>query len=78
MAVLVPVSGLLMVSNIRYHSFKGLDLKGKVPFVALLAVVLVFVVVSIDPAKVLLLVFVGYALSGPAFEIWDRLKKRKN
>ena len=78
MAVLVPVAGLLMVSNVRYNSFKGLDLKGKVPFVALLAVVLVFVVVSIDPAKVLLFFFFAYSMSGPAFEIWVKFfRKRK-
>lgn len=70
MAVMVPIIGVLMVSNFRYHSFKGLDLKGKVPFVVLLIVVLGFVVVSIDPARVLLGVFMIYALSGPADYVW--------
>jgi CDP-diacylglycerol--serine O-phosphatidyltransferase len=78
MAVVVPIAGLLMVSNLRYHSFKGLDLRGKVPFVAMLAVVFVFVIVSIDPAKVLLGVFVVYALSGPCYEGWTKLKERRN
>lgn len=76
MALIVPGAGLLMVSNFRYHSFKGLDLKGKVPFVAMLAVVMVFVVVSIDPAKILLGAFMAYALSGPAYEGWTRLKNK--
>lgn len=76
MAVLVPGAGLLMVSNFRYHSFKGLDVRDKVPFVALLAIVLVFAVVSIDPAKVLLGVFLVYALSGPLYEAWLWMKKR--
>jgi len=48
-----------------------------VPFVALLAVVMVFVVVSIDPAKVLLGVFMAYALSGPVYDGWTRLKGKK-
>lgn len=78
MAIVVPAAGLLMVSNVRYHSFKGLDLRGKVPFVALLAVVAVFVVVSIDPAKVLLGVFMAYALSGPVYEGWLRLRGNKS
>ena len=78
MAVGVPTAGLLMGSNFRYHSFKGLDLRGKVPFVAMLAVVFVFVIVSIDPAKVLLGVFVVYALSGPCYEGWTKLKERRN
>jgi CDP-diacylglycerol--serine O-phosphatidyltransferase len=78
MLFLVPISGILMVTNFQYHSFKGLDLKGKVPFVAMLAVVMVFVVVSIDPAKVLLGVFLAYALSGPATMVWKLIKDRKN
>ncbi len=57
--------GLLMVSNVRYRSFKDLDLKGKVPFVAVLAVVFVFVLVSLDPPQVLFVGFAVYALSGP-------------
>ncbi|MFT6153282.1 MAG: CDP-diacylglycerol--serine O-phosphatidyltransferase [Bermanella sp.] len=77
MLFLVPLAGILMVSNFQYHSFKGLDLKGKVPFVAMLAVVMVFVVVSIDPAKVLLCVFLAYALSGPATMAWKYVKGRK-
>jgi CDP-diacylglycerol--serine O-phosphatidyltransferase len=78
MLFLVPISGILMVTNFQYHSFKGLDLKGKVPFVAMLAVVMVFVVVSIDPAKVLLGVFLSYALSGPVTMVWNIIKSRKN
>jgi CDP-diacylglycerol--serine O-phosphatidyltransferase len=78
MALLVPFAGLLMVSNFRYHSFKGLDLKGKVPFVALLAVVMAFVVVSIDPAKVLLCIFLAYAISGPVLSGMVYWKKRKS
>ncbi len=77
MALLVPFAGVLMVSNFQYHSFKGLDLKGKVPFVAMLAIVMVFVVVSIDPAKVLLGVFMAYALSGPVVSGMKYWKARK-
>ncbi|MBA1245329.1 CDP-diacylglycerol--serine O-phosphatidyltransferase [Pseudomonas japonica] len=64
-AILVAGAGMLMVSNIKYNSFKELDLKGRVPFVAILAVVLVFAVVFIDPPKILLLIFLIYAASGP-------------
>ncbi|SCZ62937.1 CDP-diacylglycerol--serine O-phosphatidyltransferase [Thiohalomonas denitrificans] len=57
--------GILMVSNVRYYSFKDLDVRGKVPFFALLIIVLVFVLVSTDPPKVLFGAFLVYALSGP-------------
>jgi CDP-diacylglycerol--serine O-phosphatidyltransferase len=56
--------GLLMVSNVRYYSFKDFDLKGKVPFVAMLVVILIFVLISIDPPQVLFATFLIYALSG--------------
>jgi len=56
---------LLMVSNIRYRSFKDFDLRGSVPFVAVLLLVLTFAFISIDPADVLFALFFGYALSGP-------------
>lgn len=65
-AFMVTVAcGLLMVSNIRYYSFKDLDFKGKVPFVAVLIVVLVFVLITLDPPTVLFGGFLIYALSGP-------------
>ena len=73
MAIIVTAAGLLMVSNFKYHSFKGLDLRGKIPFVALLAIVMGFAIVSIDPATVLLAVFMLYALSGPAWAVKEKL-----
>jgi len=76
-ATLTIFSGILMVSNIRYYSFKTLDLKGKVPFVALLIMVLIFVLVSIDPPLVLWSVFVLYALSGPVLTIALLLRHRR-
>ena len=65
-ALIITVSaGLLMVSNFRYNSFKGIDLRGKVPFISMLVFVLVIVLVTYDPPIVLFIVFFGYALSGP-------------
>lgn len=62
-------AGVLMVSNVRYTSFKQLDLKGKVPFMAMVLLVLVFVAVSVDPPKVLFSIFLLYALSGPVMTL---------
>jgi CDP-diacylglycerol--serine O-phosphatidyltransferase len=74
-ALLVAVAGLLMVSNIKYYSFKDLDLKGRVPFVAILVVVLVFAVVFSDPPRILLLIFLAYAVSGPVQFLMRRRKR---
>ncbi len=63
--LLTVVSAGLMVSNVRYKSFKDLDLKGRVPFVAVLAIVLVFVFISIHPPNTLFGLALVYTLSGP-------------
>ncbi|MEC7473109.1 MAG: CDP-diacylglycerol--serine O-phosphatidyltransferase [Pseudomonadota bacterium] len=75
-ALMVAAAGLLMVSNIKYYSFKDLDLKGRVPFVAILVVVLVFAVVFSDPPRILLLIFLAYAVSGPV-QYLVQLRRRK-
>lgn len=63
--ILTVVIGLLMVSNIRYTSFKGFNLRGRVPFVVMLAALLVFIIVVINPPTVLLAMACIYCLSGP-------------
>ncbi|WOJ96473.1 CDP-diacylglycerol--serine O-phosphatidyltransferase [Congregibacter brevis] len=68
-AALTAVVAILMVVNVPYHSFKGFDLNGRVPFVAILAVVLVFGLVTVDPPKILLLASLAYALSGPVEQL---------
>ncbi|MEE9310490.1 MAG: CDP-diacylglycerol--serine O-phosphatidyltransferase [Cocleimonas sp.] len=69
-------AGLLMVSNAKYNSFKDLDIKSKVPHLAILGVILVFALVQVDPPKVLFLVFFVYALSGPF--TWIKEKRKSN
>ena len=64
MTLLVPVTGLLMVSNVKYRSFKDLNIKGRVPFVVLLIAVLVLVLIALEPALVLAGVFCAYGLWG--------------
>lgn len=66
---LTLTAGALMVSNIRYYSFKDISAGHRVPFMAILAVVLAFMFASLDPPKVLLAGFILYALSGPALSL---------
>jgi CDP-diacylglycerol--serine O-phosphatidyltransferase len=75
-AIVTGVSGLLMVSNFKYNSFKEVNLHGKVPFVALLLIMLIFVVVATEPALVLFIVFALYALAGPinTFRTVDKVR----
>jgi CDP-diacylglycerol--serine O-phosphatidyltransferase len=71
------LAALLMVSNIRYYSFKSLDLKGRVPFVTGLMVVLVFVLISLSPPLVLFILFFVYALSGPTLTLIHIRRRRE-
>ena len=78
--VLTIAMGLLMVSNVRYYSFKEIHFRNRVSFVAILAVVLIYAFASIDPPKVLLAGFLIYAVSGVVYtllEIRSRRKARK-
>ncbi|MBZ2170087.1 MULTISPECIES: CDP-diacylglycerol--serine O-phosphatidyltransferase [Marinobacter] len=74
--VVVGGTGILMVSNILYRSFKDLNLRGRVPFAAILLVVLIFVVIALDPATVLFSIFLMYALSGPVRAIFRKKPRR--
>ncbi|MFG1496722.1 CDP-diacylglycerol--serine O-phosphatidyltransferase [Saccharospirillum sp. HFRX-1] len=78
MVVVVPLVGAMMVSPIRYYSFKDLSDRGRVPFVVLLLSVAVLALIALDPPRVLLGMAVLYALSGPVFEIWRRARQYRN
>ena len=67
---------LLMVSNVRYYSFKELDSK-KASFRFVLVVVLSFIVLLSKPNIFLFTGFFLYMLSGPFITIIGLNKKRK-
>lgn len=76
-AIVTVLVSLLMVSRIAYYSFKEIDLKNKVPFVAILVVVLLFVLISTDPPVVWLGLSALFALSGPGLWLWKKYQRRK-
>ncbi|HHJ13546.1 MAG TPA: CDP-diacylglycerol--serine O-phosphatidyltransferase [Gammaproteobacteria bacterium] len=76
-AVLSALMGVLMVSNVRYYSFKEIDFRNRVPFVALFAVVLLFVVVSSHPPSVLFFGFALYVVSGPVLTLHQLRQRRR-
>src|SRR5262245_56908184 len=75
LAVLLAGLGLLMVSHFKYFSPKMLNIKGRVPFITLVAVALGFAIMFADPPRVLLALFGLYALSGPVQHYWQKLHK---
>jgi len=66
-----------MVSNIKFRSFKDMDLKGRVPFIALLPVVLFFVLLAFDAPLVLFAIFFAYFVSGPVMKAMRIRKIRR-
>ena len=66
------LAGLTMVTNIPYYSFKDLGGRRSMPFVMLVLVALLLAVISIEPATMLFLLFVGYALSGYLIYAWRK------
>jgi CDP-diacylglycerol--serine O-phosphatidyltransferase len=75
--LLTLAAGLLMVSTFAYFSFKDLDLKRRVPFIAVFIVLLIFVLVSIQTPTVLFTLFFLYMLSGPVLGIFRTSRKRR-
>lgn len=71
---LTAVVGFLMISNVPYHSFKGLDLRGRVPFMVVIAVVAIFGIVMVDPARILLACAFFYACSGPVAVLYKKIR----
>ena len=67
-------AGLTMVSNVPYWSFKTINLKKSVPFLAIFVFVLVIALLSYQPPIVLFAGFVAYALSGYVASAWTKLR----
>ncbi len=76
--VLTATVGFLMIANFPYYSFKSIDFRGRVPFVVMIAVVLIFGLITLDPPSILLVGFLIYALSGPVMQGVKRRKRRLN
>ncbi|HEY2864215.1 MAG TPA: CDP-diacylglycerol--serine O-phosphatidyltransferase [Casimicrobiaceae bacterium] len=70
-------AGLTMVSNLKYYSFKTINLRRSVPFLAVFLIVLFFVLVSYQPPMVLFGAFVVYALAGYVWSAWLAVRRRR-
>ena len=63
--VMIYLLSFLMVSNVKYVSFKKMDLFQRHPFHSLVAAVLIFVVVATAPTIMGFLLMAAYVASGP-------------
>ena len=67
-------AGLTMVTNVPFYSFKDVNFRKTVPFIAVFLIVLAIAALATDANKVLWPIFVIYGLSGYAVYFW-RLAK---
>ncbi|HET7301336.1 MAG TPA: CDP-alcohol phosphatidyltransferase family protein [Oleiagrimonas sp.] len=74
---LAIIAGLLMVSRVRYVSFKTRPENDRVTFLWIIAAVLVLFLLTINTSHVLLIVLGLYVLSGPVLTIWSMGRRRR-
>jgi CDP-diacylglycerol--serine O-phosphatidyltransferase len=74
MFVVALFSGLTMVTNVPFYSFKDVSMKQSVPFVVIVLIALGIAAVNIHPPMVLFGLFVIYGLSGYVLYGWRRFK----
>ncbi len=72
--IMIYVLSFLMVSTIKYYSFKQMELFKKMKFNMLVVVVLLFIVIAAEPSIALFLMILCYVISGPFTTLWLRKK----
>jgi CDP-diacylglycerol--serine O-phosphatidyltransferase len=68
--IMVYALAALMVSNVRYFSFKEIAIHRRQPFWVLIAVILALKLFIAEPQVCLFAIFMLYAVSGPARWLW--------
>jgi CDP-diacylglycerol--serine O-phosphatidyltransferase len=74
-AGLLLIISLLMVSRIRYRSFKDIDLRSRRSYLAIVPMAFVLVGILIDPPLVILILAFLYLVSGPLSLVAPRRSK---
>ncbi len=82
--LLVPVMCLValsMVSNVKYRSFKDVDIRDKMPFIGMIVLVFVIAIIYLDPPLAFLTIGTLYLVSGAViyglrtFKRWQRTRR---
>jgi CDP-diacylglycerol--serine O-phosphatidyltransferase len=72
--IMIYALSFLMVSTIKYYSFKQVELFKKMKFNMLVVVVLLFIVIASEPSIACFVIMLCYILSGPFTTLWLRKK----
>ena len=74
--VMTVFVALLKVSTVPYRTFKDFDARDRIPFLAVVVMVLVLAFIALDPPDVILAVFGLYVLSGPVGAVMRFFRKK--
>ncbi len=77
MFALALYTGLTMVTNVPFYSFKDLNMKRSVPFAVIVLIALGIAVINIDPPTVLFGIFVAYGFSGYVVYAYRKAKGQR-
>jgi CDP-diacylglycerol---serine O-phosphatidyltransferase len=69
------IVALLMVSSIKYYSFKDLNFFARKPFMSFVLIIVILVIVVAEPQIMIFTFCFGYALSGPIWLIYKLARK---
>jgi CDP-diacylglycerol--serine O-phosphatidyltransferase len=75
--LLIFVLAILMVSNLKFASFKEFDLRKRKPFPVLLGIIILLILIVNEPQIVLFTIAVLYFLHGPVWTCWSWQSRRK-
>ena len=75
--LLIYSLSFLMVSNVRYHSFKEVQWLNQHPFRGIIVFLLTMVIIAVEPKVTLFLIFFAYVFSGPLLHSFTLLRFRK-
>lgn len=70
------ILSLLMVSTLKYHGFKEIDIKGKKPFSFLLIFVIFLFIISVHPATAIFTLSLAYFCLGIIENIYLLIKRK--
>jgi CDP-diacylglycerol--serine O-phosphatidyltransferase len=72
----VVALAFLMVSTLRYQSFKNFDLRRRRSYINVLGIAIVFLLIALQPEVALLAIATFYALSGPLAYVFGLFRRR--
>ncbi len=76
MAFVVMLS-LLMVSNVKYYSFKDMTLLARKPFTVFFWLTILLIIVVLEWETMLFVLMLGYAISGPLWWVISKVIKEQ-